>query len=106
MEAIPVQIEGVGMGLCERKSVERRFRGYVEGLVKVIGQADRAGPVARLLHWTGADEWAQECGADGGAHSAQASAGAATVTAAFCRSRSIGRTGCYWPKCGRWCCLG
>jgi len=54
------------MGLCERKSVERRFRGYVEGLVKVIGHADRAGPVARLLHWTGADEWAQECGADGG----------------------------------------
>ena len=33
------------MGLRERKSVESRFRGYVEGLVGVIGHADRAGPL-------------------------------------------------------------
>jgi hypothetical protein len=45
VEAIPIQIEGVGMGLRERKSVELRFRGYVEGLVRVIGHADRAGPL-------------------------------------------------------------
>ena len=43
-ETIPVQIEGVGMGLRERKSIESRFRGYVEVLVGVIGHADRAGP--------------------------------------------------------------
>jgi SRSO17 transposase len=33
------------MGLRERKSVESRFRGYIEGLVGVIGHADRAGPL-------------------------------------------------------------
>jgi SRSO17 transposase len=33
------------MGLRERKSVKARFRGYVEGLVRVIGHADRAGPL-------------------------------------------------------------
>jgi SRSO17 transposase len=33
------------MGLRERKSIESRFRGYVEGLVGVIGHADRAGPL-------------------------------------------------------------
>ena len=29
---------------------ESRFSAYVEGLVSVIGHADRAGPLARLLH--------------------------------------------------------
>jgi SRSO17 transposase len=33
------------MGLRERKSVESRFRRYIEGLVGVIGHADRAGPL-------------------------------------------------------------
>jgi SRSO17 transposase len=33
------------MGLRERKSIESRFGGYVEGLVGVIGHADRAGPL-------------------------------------------------------------
>jgi len=33
------------MGFRERKSIESRFRGYVEGLVEVIGHADRAGPL-------------------------------------------------------------
>jgi SRSO17 transposase len=33
------------MGLRERKSIESRLRGYVEGLVGVIGHADRAGPL-------------------------------------------------------------
>jgi SRSO17 transposase len=45
VETIPIQIEGVGMGLRERKSIESRLRGYVEGLVGVIGHADRAGPL-------------------------------------------------------------
>ena len=33
------------MGFRERKSIESRFRGYVEGLVGVIGHAHRAGPL-------------------------------------------------------------
>jgi SRSO17 transposase len=33
------------MGLAKPKGVESRFAGYVEGLVSVIGHADRAGPL-------------------------------------------------------------
>jgi SRSO17 transposase len=33
------------MGLGEAKDIESRFVGYVEGLVSVIGHADRAGPL-------------------------------------------------------------
>src|ERR1700674_4743879 len=33
------------MGLRRMKDIESRFAGYVEGLVSVIGHADRAGPL-------------------------------------------------------------
>src|SRR3981189_535707 len=33
------------MGLHGAKDIELRFTGYVEGLVSVIGHADRAGPL-------------------------------------------------------------
>ena len=33
------------MGLAEAKDIESRFARYVEGLVSVIGHADRAGPL-------------------------------------------------------------
>ena len=33
------------MGLHGAKDIELRFAGYVEGLVSVIGHADRAGPL-------------------------------------------------------------
>jgi SRSO17 transposase len=45
METIPVGTQGFGMGLQEAKDIESRFRRYVEGLVSVIGHADRAGPL-------------------------------------------------------------
>jgi SRSO17 transposase len=45
METIPVEIQEVGMVLRRAKRVESRFRQYVEGLVSVIGHADRAGPL-------------------------------------------------------------
>jgi len=45
METIPIEIQGVGMVLRTAKSVESRFRQYVDGLVSVIGHADRAGPL-------------------------------------------------------------
>src|SRR5580692_6821482 len=37
--------KGDRMGLAKPKGVESRFAGYVEGLVSVIGHADRAGPL-------------------------------------------------------------
>src|SRR6266849_1233816 len=45
METLPVGTQGFGMGLHEAKDIESRFSGYVEGLVSVIGHADRAGPL-------------------------------------------------------------
>src|SRR6266478_8281982 len=45
METIPVGTQGFGMGLHEAKDIESRFTRYVEGLVSVIGHADRAGPL-------------------------------------------------------------
>ena len=33
------------MGFAEAKDIESRFAGYVEGLVSVMGHADRAGPL-------------------------------------------------------------
>jgi SRSO17 transposase len=45
METIPVGTQGFGMGLHEAKHIESRFTRYVEGLVSVIGHADRAGPL-------------------------------------------------------------
>ena len=33
------------MGLSGAKDIELRFAGYVEGLVSVVGHADRAGPL-------------------------------------------------------------
>jgi SRSO17 transposase len=45
MEMIPVGTQGFGMGLHEAKDIESRFTRYVEGLVSVIGHADRAGPL-------------------------------------------------------------
>jgi SRSO17 transposase len=37
------------MGFAEAKDIESRFAGYVEGLVSVIGHADRAGPLHDYL---------------------------------------------------------
>jgi SRSO17 transposase len=37
------------MGFGEAKDIESRFAGYVEGLVSVIGHADRAGPLRDYL---------------------------------------------------------
>src|SRR6266849_7536370 len=45
MEANPIGTQGFGMGLQEAKDIESRFTRYVEGLVSVIGHADRAGPL-------------------------------------------------------------
>jgi SRSO17 transposase len=45
METVPVGTQGFGMGLHEAKDIESRFMRYVEGLVSVIGHADRAGPL-------------------------------------------------------------
>jgi SRSO17 transposase len=45
METLPVGTQGFGMGLHEAKDIESRFTRYVEGLVSVIGHADRAGPL-------------------------------------------------------------
>src|SRR5712692_10322730 len=45
MEANPIGTQGFGMGLHEAKDIESRFARYVEGLVSVIGHADRAGPL-------------------------------------------------------------
>src|SRR5262245_10202328 len=36
---------GIGMRITEAKDIESRFECYVEGLVSVIGHADRAGPL-------------------------------------------------------------
>jgi SRSO17 transposase len=33
------------MGLDEARDIESRFEGYVDGLVRVIGHADRAAPL-------------------------------------------------------------
>src|SRR6267154_780459 len=45
METLPVGTQGFGMGLHEAKDIESRFTRYVEGLVSVIGHADRAVPL-------------------------------------------------------------
>jgi SRSO17 transposase len=45
VETIPIEIQEVGMVLRGAKRVEPRFQHYVEGLVSVIGHADRAGPL-------------------------------------------------------------
>jgi SRSO17 transposase len=45
MEANPIGTQGFGMGLHEAKDIESRFTRYVEGLVRMIGHADRAGPL-------------------------------------------------------------
>src|SRR3982074_1844181 len=45
MEANPIGAWGLGMGLSGAKDIELRFAGYVDGLVSVIGHADRAGPL-------------------------------------------------------------
>jgi SRSO17 transposase len=45
METLPVGTQGFGMSLHEAKDIESRFTRYVEGLVSVIGHADRAGPL-------------------------------------------------------------
>src|SRR5712664_1626473 len=45
METLPVGTQGFGMGLHEAKDIESRFTRYVEGLVSVVGHADRAGPL-------------------------------------------------------------
>src|SRR5260370_9112481 len=45
MEAKPIGTWGVGMGLQEANEIESGFARYVEGLVSVIGHADRAGPL-------------------------------------------------------------
>jgi SRSO17 transposase len=37
------------MGFAEAKDIESRFARYVEGLVSVIGHADRAGPLHDYL---------------------------------------------------------
>src|SRR5882724_8503632 len=44
MEANPTETRGLGMGLHGAKDIELRFSRYVDGLVGVIGHADRAGP--------------------------------------------------------------
>src|SRR5262245_33474872 len=36
---------GIGMRITEAKDIESRFTRYVEGLVSVVGHADRAGPL-------------------------------------------------------------
>src|SRR5713101_526704 len=45
MEANPIGTQGFGMGLHEAKDIESRFTRYVEGLVSVVGHADRAVPL-------------------------------------------------------------
>src|ERR1700684_2528293 len=45
MEAIPIGTLGFGMCLHGAKDIVSRFASYVEGLVSVIGHADRAGPL-------------------------------------------------------------
>src|SRR5260221_6846390 len=45
METIPIGTQGFGMGLHDAKDIESRFTRYVEGLVSMIGHADRAGPL-------------------------------------------------------------
>jgi SRSO17 transposase len=45
MEAIPIGIREFGMGLHGARGIQSRFTRYVEGLVSVIGHADRAGPL-------------------------------------------------------------
>ena len=45
MEGIPIDIQGVGMVLRGAKSIQSRFTRYVDGLVSVIGHADRAKPL-------------------------------------------------------------
>ena len=36
---------GLGMGVARAKAIESRFERYVDGLVSVIGHADRVGPL-------------------------------------------------------------
>jgi SRSO17 transposase len=43
--AIPTVTQGLTVDRPQRKSIESRFSSYVEGLVSVIGHADRAGPL-------------------------------------------------------------
>jgi SRSO17 transposase len=45
MEAIPIGTREFGMVLQGARGIESRFTRYVEGLVSVIGHADRAGPL-------------------------------------------------------------
>ena len=58
------------MGLRGRKSIASRFMRYVQGLVEVIGHADRAGPLQDYCTGLGGSERAQERGANGRNHGA------------------------------------
>ena len=62
-------MSGMGHGA---EGDEARFAAYVEGLVGMIGHAERAGPLRNLLRRTVAAGQAQECGALGGADGAGA----------------------------------
>ena len=66
------------MDLRRADDSESRFAAYVEGLVSVIGHADRAGAVARLLRGPDDAGRAQERRADGGGDGAGADGGAAS----------------------------
>jgi hypothetical protein len=73
---------------------ESRFADYVEGLVSVIGHADRAKSATGLLHRSDDALRTQERGTDSGDHCAGSDIGAASIVAAFCRRRAlVGREG-------------
>jgi SRSO17 transposase len=77
------------MGLHRAKDIESRFTRYVEGLVSVIGHADRAGPLRGYclgLVMPGESKSVEPMAANRGAC---AYGGAASVAAAFSRPRGL-----------------
>ena len=91
------------MGLHRANDIELRFAGYVEGLVSVIGHADRAGPLRDYC--VGLMMPCERKSVE-----PMAAVTAPERTAAQHQSllhfvgKGGGRTRRSWPRCARWCC--
>src|ERR1700686_2487012 len=82
------------MDLLASTSSESRFLAYVEGLVAVIGHADRAVPLHDYCLGLLMPGERKSVRADGGGDGTGAGGSPASIAAAFCRQRAVvGRAG-------------
>ena len=93
------------MDLRTANDSESRFVGYVEGLVSVIGHADRAGPLRDYCVGLMLPCERKSVEPMAAVTAPERVGGAAPIALAFCRQCGIGRTRECWPRCARWCCL-